>query len=305
MKDVPDTPKVTKRSFDGRLQHLRDVLAPARPLRVADIGANPINVPEYTALLNAGGCEVWGFEPDETAFDALQAEAAPGTHFVQRGVGKAGQATFYPHKLSGLGSLFEVDKPSVEFLGRPGWHSNQQAGISIDLVALDAISDADLPNPDLLKMDVQGAELSILQNGRKKLTDAVCVIPEVRFFRIYENEPMWSDVDMELRAQGFVLHKMLPANALPIGSSLRGKMTSKHFRNQMVDGDLVYIRDPATISDWTDEQIKQLAIAGAGVFNSLDLVIYCMDQLVDRGVIGPEAPETFFKTLPKWIRKQG
>ena len=305
MKDATDTPKASKRSFEGRLTHLRAALAPVRPLRVADIGANPINVPDYTALLNMGGCEVWGFEPDQTAFDALQAAALPGTHFVQRAVGKAGKGTFYPHKLSGLGSLFEVDKASVDFLGRPGWHANQQDGIEIDLVALDAISDDDLPNPDLLKMDVQGAELSVLQNGRVKLIDAICIIPEVRFFRIYEDEPMWSDVDMELRMQGFVLHKLMPGNAFPIGNSLRAKMSSKHFRTQMVDGDAVYIRDPATIADWTDEQIKQLAIAAAGVFNSLDLAIYCMDQLVTRKVVPPDSPHNFFKTLPKWIRKQG
>lgn len=305
MKDVADTPQGVRRSFDRRINHLRDVLAPARRLRVADIGANPINVPDYTALLNAGGCEVWGFEPDQAAFDALRSAALPGTHFVQRGVGKAGRAKFYPHKLSGLGSIFEVDKPSVDFLGRPGWHANQGEGTTIDLVALDDIEEAELPAPDLLKMDVQGAELSILQNGRKKLIEAICIIPEARFFRIYKDEPMWSEIDIELRGQGFVFHKMMPGNALPIGNSMRAKMTSKHFRNQMVDGDLVYIRDPATMSDWSDEQIKQLAIAAAGVFNSLDLVIYCMDQLAARGVIATGAPKAFFKTLPKWIRKQG
>lgn len=305
MKDATDKPKAAKRSFDGRLAFLREVLTPAHPLRIADIGANPINVPDYAALLQMGGCEVWGFEPDQDSFDALQADPQPNTHFVQRAVGKAGKATFYPHKLSGLGSIFEIDKPSVEYLGRPGWHANQQEGQPINLIALDAIKDDDMPKPDLLKMDIQGAELSVLQNGRLKLIDAVCIIPEVRFFRIYENEPMWSEVDMELRMQGFVLHKLLPGNAFPIGNSLRGKMSSKHFRNQMVDGDAVYIRDPATIANWTDEQIKQLTIAAAGVFNSLDLVIYCMDQLVERKLLPPEAPADFFKTLPKWIRKQG
>ncbi|MGJ8616865.1 MAG: FkbM family methyltransferase, partial [Sulfitobacter sp.] len=167
----------------------------------------------------------------------------------------------------------------------------------------DAISDDDLPKPDVLKMDIQGGELAVLQNGRIKLIDAVCIIPEVRFFRIYEGEPMWSDVDMELRMQGFVLHKLMPTKAIPVGNSLRSKMRSKHFRNQLVDGDAVYIRDPSTIEDWTDEQVKQLTIAAAGVFNSLDLVIYCMDQLVARGVLPPQAPKAFFKTLPKWIKK--
>ena len=56
----------------ARLSHLLATLKPERKTRVADIGANPVHVPAYQFLLDQGGCEVIGFEPDPRAFKELQ-----------------------------------------------------------------------------------------------------------------------------------------------------------------------------------------------------------------------------------------
>lgn len=296
-------PKSALRTLHGRVDYLRSVLGVDRPLRIADVGANPVNVPDYNELLEIGGCEVWGFEPEPEAFAALQAQAGPHTHFVQRAIGKTGRGMFYPHKSTGLGSLLKMDARSVSFLGRPGWFANQGEGVEIDLIALDDIPRDELPRPDVLKMDIQGGELDVLEHGRDTLSAAVAVIPEVRFAQMYENEPMWAEVDLELRDQGFVLHKMASTKSIPVGNSMRSAMKTEHFRSQMLDGDAVYIRDPRDIGEWPDEQVAQLAIAAAGVFGSYDLVIACMDHLATRGVISPDASADFFNKLPKWMRK--
>ena len=300
MKDVVTSHNMRK--LDGRLGYLRDHLAPQRPLRIADVGANPIITPDYDVLHRMGAAEVWGFEPEETAFAELTKSAPPGSHYVQKAVGKPGKATFYPHLRSGLGSLLKVDRAAVEYLGHPGWAENQQSGVPIDVVALDGLPEAELPPPDVLKIDIQGGELDVFQHGRKKLSQAVAVMTEVRFARIYENEPLWADLDTELRAQGFALHKLMFAKARPIANSMRGKMRSLAMHNQLVDGDAVYVRDPLGLADWPDEQVKHLAMAAAGVFDSLDLTIHCLDELVRREVLPPDAPKSFFAKLPRWLR---
>lgn len=305
MKDVADISKPALRTFQGRIEYLQAALGIDRPMRVADVGANPVNVPDYKDLLEMGACHVWGFEPEPSAFAELQKQAGPGRNFVQRAVGKTGKGTFYPHQATGLGSLLKIDEPSVRYLGRPGWFGRQGEGVDIDLIAMDDIPDNELPKPDLLKMDIQGGELDVLESARDKLSDAVVIIPEVRFAQMYVNEPMWAEVDRELRDQGLILHKLVSAKSIPVGNSMKGEMKSTHFRNQLVDGDAVYIRDPRGMETWSDDQIRQLALAAAGVFSSLDLVVFCMDQLAARGVIATGAPKAFFKTLPKWIRKQG
>lgn len=288
-----------------RIDFLRSAIAPARPLRIADIGANPINTPDYDNLLQIGGCEVWGFEPDKVSFDALMENPAKGTHYVQRAVGKSGEATFYPHPSSGLGSLFQIRKESVSYLGKPNWHQKDIEGIKIELVALDDLNDDILPKPDLLKIDIQGGELDVFQNGREKLSQAICVVPEVRFYRLYEGEPLLAATDAELHDQGFVLHKFLPIKTTVVRNSQARHMRSKVFRSQMIDGDAVYIRNPETINDWSDEQVKQLAIASAGMFDSFDLTVFCLDNLIHRGLVDAGVAEQFMTQLPPWMLEEG
>jgi len=218
-------------------------------------------------------------------------------------VGKPGRATFYHHPQSGLGSLYPVRQSSVAYLGHPGWYKPNPDTSPVDLVPLDEVSE--LPQVDLVKIDIQGGELDVFQSGRAKMADAVCVITEARFFRIYEGEPMWGDVDCELRDQGFALHKLEFAKSAVVANSLRGKMGNKAFRNQLIDGDAIYIRDPETIADWSDEQVKQLAVASATVFHSYDLTVLCLDELVARGAAAADVPQRFFDLLPNWIRNPG
>lgn len=61
--------------------------------------------------------------------------------------------------------------------------------------------------------------------------------------------------------------------------------------------------EPVGIKDWTGEQVKQLAMAAAGVFSSLDLAVACLDELVRRKIIAAEAPARFVDQLPAWMLK--
>ena len=289
-----------RRLLRQRVEYLRATLAPERPLRIVDVGANPVNTPDYDMLLEMGGCEVWGFEPEAKAFAALEAKPRPGAHYINTAVGAPGKGSFYQHPQNGLGSLYPIRKESVEFLGHAGWHREGIEAAEIDLVALDDLDD--LPQPDLLKIDIQGGELDVIGNAREKLSQAVCVIPEVRFYRMYEGEPLWGKLDVELHNQGFVLHKMLFTKPTMIANSQAGRLKGRAVRSQLIDGDAVYIRNLEVPQAWSDEQLKQLAIAAAGVFSSIDLTLHCLDRLSDRGAIGPDVAEGFVDTLPGWTK---
>jgi len=70
------------------------------------------------------------------------------------------------------------------------------------------LDDLDIDEFDLLKIDVQGAELMVFQNGRERLRDAVAVHTDVSFVPLYVGQPTFGEVDVELRSQGFVPHSM-------------------------------------------------------------------------------------------------
>jgi FkbM family methyltransferase len=52
---------------------------------------------------------------------------------------------------------------------------------------LDSISE--IEQLDFLKIDIQGGELSVFQNGKKKLANTVVIRTEVSFIPLYEDQP--------------------------------------------------------------------------------------------------------------------
>ncbi|MEX0285691.1 MAG: FkbM family methyltransferase [Paracoccaceae bacterium] len=281
---------------------LREDTQPARPLRIVDVGANPVNTPDYAGLLAMGWCEVWGFEPNETAFAALQAEPVEGAHYFNSAVGAPGPSEFHVHPQSALSSGYPVSGPSARYLGRPLWAEPETGAIEtvqMDLVALDDLDD--LPAPDVLKIDIQGGELDVFRHGRKKLAECVAVVSEVRFYRIYEDEPLWAEVDLELRSQGFALNKIQFAKTTTVKNSRRRWLRHRGQGSQMVDGDAVYIRNPEGISEWSDEQVRQLAIAAGCVFQSHDVACMCLDELVRRDLAPSGVTRRYVNALPRYI----
>ncbi len=283
------------RSALHRLGFLRQVLAP-EDMKILDVGANPINVPAYQLLIDRDMCHVWGFEPNPKAFaDLEKAQNARATYFPVA-IGPEGRGTFYAHEFAVLSSLFPIHKPSADFLGRERWYQKKVTPMEMDLVTLDSLDE--LPRVDLLKMDLQGGELAVMQGGRDRLSEAVAVIPEVRFHRMYEGEPLWAELDLELRAQGFKLHKFMTNKALPVKNSQWRRLERAAVGTQLLDGDAVYIRNLDEIDTISSHQLKQLALASAIVFDSFDVTLHCLDALVARGEIDAQVPKRFVDHLP-------
>ncbi len=65
------------------------------------------------------------------------------------------------------------------------------------------------PQADFIKLDVQGAELLVLENALQKISNAVVIETEVEFVEIYRNQPLFGDIQRFMRDQGFVLHKLV------------------------------------------------------------------------------------------------
>lgn len=63
------------------------------------------------------------------------------------------------------------------------------------------------PLIEVLKLDIQGAELRALRGGKRLLArSALLVYTEVLFNPLYEGGALYSDVDLELRRSGFVVY---------------------------------------------------------------------------------------------------
>lgn len=265
-----------------RLKLLAMDIGLSESIKIVDVGANPMDFDApYKSLLDAGLCDVFGFEPQEYAYDQLLQTQGPQETYVNAAVGDGKSHVFYQSKSGGLSSLFKLDpkaKNVFEFLRNPdgdAYHLTSET--PIETRRLDDITE--IETIDFLKIDIQCGELAVFQNARTKMQSTVAVQTEMRFCRIYENEPVFGEVDIELNNQGFEMHCLFegPTRQRMPNSQL-GSVSGRVAR-QLIDDDFIYVRDLRDLDTMEPLKLKKLAILAAGVFDSVDLAIRCIDIL--------------------------
>lgn len=286
---------MAKSRFDAdRLRALVDLLAPARLTRVVEVGANPINDNPYGALRDAGLCHVWGFEPGEEAFARLTPSARET--YLPVAVGDGTEQTFHLTKSISLASLLEPDPATAAFWARLGKPGTVVERIPVKTARIDDLDE--IPEFDLLKIDVQGGEMMVYDGAPRRLDTALMVISEVGFMPIYKDQPLLDAQMARLRGHGFDLHKFLHLKALSLRGGMASTLHKRRHQNQLVDGDAVFLRSLRRPEALSDEQLKHMAILAEAVAESFDVVARCLDHLVERGAVAAAAAEAHVARLP-------
>lgn len=147
-------------------------------------------------------------DPDEVG--KLQ-QTDPQSTVVAAALGEqAGAATLYVTSEPGCSSLL---RPTAEARALPsiGYRLGIVRTVELVLSRGDAVFQRDgLPQPDFLKLDTQGTELSILKGFGALLDRVIGIEIECEFQRLYENQPLVTDVVAFLQARGFALMAMRP-----------------------------------------------------------------------------------------------
>ena len=286
----PATATATTDATDALLE----LLQPQRLTAVVDIGANPIDGdPPYAQMLARGLCTVTGFEPQPEALASLQQRKGPLETYLPHAIGDGSTQTLRVTAISGMTSLFEPDLRQLELFHHfAGW------GQVVRRVPLPTqrLDDVEVGPMDLLKIDIQGGELMAFQNGRERLRSAVAVHTEVSFVPLYEGQPCFGDVDIELRAQGFVPHALAAFKRWPIAPLVVGN-DPRRALNQMLEADVVYVRDFAYLERMDPEQLKHLALLAQCLYGSADLALRCLLALAAMEAVPDDAPDRFLQSI--------
>jgi FkbM family methyltransferase len=250
-------------------------LAPERLTEIVDIGANPIDGdPPYKAMLKAGLCRVTGFEPQERALAELEARRGPNERYLPYVIADGNPHTLHICRYSGLTSLLEPNRAVTGLYRDLGPNSEViERREGLQTRRLDDI--AEIERIDLLKIDVQGSELMIFQNGRNLLARAVAIQTEVSFLPIYHGQPSHGEIDGELRALGFVPHRYIHAKVF----SMAGR---QEMSQQLIDGDILYLRDFTRPDLMDNDQLEQLAAICAHCYGAPDIAGLCLAALQQR-----------------------
>lgn len=169
---------------------------------------------------------------------------------------KESSETLYLTEEEGCSSIF---KPNFELINRfyysDMWRIKRE--VPLQTTTLKKIFDKNNIKPDYLKIDTQGAELKILKGAGEYLDNVLGLELEVEFMHMYENQPLFFEIDNFLRSKGFELFDLNRHWANRIS------MNKYHSnRGQIVFADAIYFRTKDSLYSFNstskDEQKNKL-----------------------------------------------
>jgi FkbM family methyltransferase len=273
---------------------LVELLQPGAPLQIMDIGAACIaETPVYRALLDQGIAHLNAFEGDARQIAKIQEtfgqKASVFADFLADG---EVHTLHLAHADSGMTSLLKPKLAALKFFNRFDYFGKIERTEQVQTRRLDDV--ADLPAIDFLKMDIQGSELCVLQHGTQKLAQCVAVQLEVSYICLYENQPTFGEIDVWMRANGYVPHCFLDVKRWSIAPTIRNGNFRVPF-NQLLESDVVYIKDPLNLALWSNAQLVNLALIAHYSLASFDLCVFALLELIARKQLKPEAHNEYLE----------
>lgn len=268
---------------------LAEILNCDRLTAVVDIGASPIDgPPPYKVMLDKRLCRVTGFEPNPAALAHLNAVNSDLAYYLPMSIGLPGVRKVHLCKAPGMNSLLEPDVDVLKcFNGFTEWGCVEETLPCV----MRPLADFGL-TCDLLKIDIQGGELDAFRSGQSVMNNLVAVHTEVSFVPLYKNQPTFGEIDQELRGHGLVPHMFAEIKKWMI-APLQNTTNPFAAMNQLLEADIVYVRDFTKMDAMSDEQLQHLAMIAHYCYGSTDLAVRCLTWLAKRGRIGTSAAERY------------
>lgn len=277
-----------------------DIFELEEGIEFMDIGAAAIaETPIYRRPMELSLGHLNAFDGDERQIEKLKDTYGPNVSIFNDFLfdGKP-QSVYLCAPESGMTSLLKPKESALRFFNGFEHIGSVQ---SIERVETKRLDDIDgLPDIDFLKMDTQGAELTILHHGTRKLRSCISMQVEVAYLCLYENQPTFGDIDLWMRETGLVPHCFLDVKRWSITPTI----FDNNFRtpgNQLLESDIVYIKDPLKINEWTDLEIKKMSVLAHYCFKSFDLCAFCLIELERRQLLPEESFKKYLSTCKTFI----
>ncbi len=225
---------------------------------------------------------IYGFDADEDACDAANLELQTrGNNWKEMQIPLAlsdqvEEKMLYVTKSLMCTSLYPPNEPYLARFNGLSELMDLDFTIEIETTMLDEFCQSEnVEEIDFLQIDVQGADLLVLQGAKEILAHSVLAIQiEVEFSHLYCDQPLFADVDTYLRQQNFTLFDL--ASSYRVRS--RSPIASRVRPGQLLWADAFYFRDLLQKSENDPQKLLKLACI-ADILNFPDYALEIMEYL--------------------------
>lgn len=249
---------------------LSQILGRALPLHVIDVGAASMGKEgdPYHALLGDPAVHVTGFEPRAEACAERNAGAPPHHRYLPYFIADGTARDFHVCANPLTSSLY---KPNDRLLSL--FHNLHLPVVETSRVETKRLDDLpEIAACDLLKIDVQGAELDVLQGGARVAGNALVVDVEVEFVPMYEGQALFGDIDVHLRGLGFMLHRFTAPFSRQMRPLVFGTGPFGPGSQLLYAEAAVYIRAIDKLDSLSNDRLLAFARIMHDVYRSFDVV---------------------------------
>jgi FkbM family methyltransferase len=268
------------------------------PLYIIDIGASggihprwKVFDPNFIAVL---------FEPDPREFDNLKNYYINKYNYIVLNSAlsdSVGEIEFYQCRKQQVSSVYRPNyKLLKKFSDAERLEVVSRLKISVDTLDRQ-LKKNEINDVAFIKIDTQGHEFSILKGASDVLENVIGLELEVEFMPIYENQPLFRDIDEFVTGFGFEI--------FDIKRCFWKRKSSKNYgvrKGQLIWGDALYFRSPeniCSVSNITEEKILH-AICVYLAYGYADLAEVLCDLAYERRQLSEKICESIKLLLEKY-----
>jgi len=204
-----------------RLQKPHDAFAVQKRLLpsasvVFDVGANVGDVSHHYRRLYPEAT-IYAFEPLSSTAAVLRERTRDSVKVVEMALSDhSGEAVFHSNKSPGTNSLFRPTREASSFYDPSIYDEIEEVTVPLTTIDEFCVTNG-VEKVDILKMDIQGAELLTLTGAERMLGSMSLVYTEVFFEAVYEGQAWFADIFRFLTDRGFWLHSIYGLYYAPDG----------------------------------------------------------------------------------------
>lgn len=274
------------------MKSLTEILKPETNIRILNVGASFAGQQEpYQKLIDQGYAHCIAFEPNQQECEKLEKMYPVGYTLQPHFVGDGQQHTFYETNWNLTGSLYEPNNELNIKFNNLAELLQVVAKHTVETIRLDDIGIEDI---DYIKIDVQGAEKMIFENAPNLLKNVLAIETEVEFLPLYKNQPLFADVDIELRKHNFLFHTFDGIGKRAFKPLVRNRDINSGF-NQILWADAIYVKNWQELEKLSIEKLKKYSIICHDLLKSYDLCHKLLSVLALRGM--PEILPRYLELL--------
>jgi FkbM family methyltransferase len=208
--------------------------------------------------------------------------------------------------INNLPATSSVLKPNIKFLNQfpdsQRFESNET--VNLKTKTIDGLaSEGELKSIDFVKIDVQGGEYAILKGGEDFFKNNIVGLEvEVEFAEMYQNQPLFSDVDIFVREKlGLELWDIRK-----VYWKYKQNKYQAPLKGRLIFGDALYLRPALSLDSWLSEMDKDTAsskmkalITSAIAYGYLDYASTLLSKDYSDKYISKETKEQYIQQVKK------